>query len=49
MSGLCEAHTHFSWINSADLPGLGTLGVEKHTLHSAQSALTDLDSATPCA
>ncbi|MDX3697455.1 amidohydrolase family protein [Streptomyces europaeiscabiei] len=44
MSGLCDAHTHFSWINSADLPGLGTLGVEEHTLLSARSALTYLNS-----
>jgi imidazolonepropionase-like amidohydrolase len=44
MSGLCDAHTHFSWINSADLPGLGALGVEEHTLYSAQSARTYLDS-----
>lgn len=44
MSGLCDAHTHFSWINSADLPGLGRLGVEEHTLLSARSALTYLDS-----
>jgi imidazolonepropionase-like amidohydrolase len=43
MSGLCDAHTHFSWINSADLPGLGTLGVEEHTLLSARSAQTYLD------
>lgn len=43
MSGLCDAHTHFSWINSADLPGLGSLGVEEHTLLSAKSARTYLD------
>lgn len=44
MSGLCDAHTHFSWINSADLPGLGTMGVEEHTLLSAASAKTYIDS-----
>ncbi|GAB3002383.1 amidohydrolase family protein [Streptomyces pseudoechinosporeus] len=43
MSGLCDAHTHFSWIDSADLPGLGRLGVEEHTLLSAKSALTYLN------
>ncbi|GLV75954.1 metal-dependent hydrolase family protein [Streptomyces hygroscopicus] len=43
MSGLCDAHTHFSWTNSADLPGLGTLGVEEHTLLSARSAITYLN------
>ena len=25
MSGLCDAHTHFTWNNSADLNGLGTM------------------------
>lgn len=44
MSGLCDAHTHFSWTDSADLPGLGTLGVEEHTLLSAKSARMYLDS-----
>ena len=44
MSGLCDAHTHFSWVNSADLPGLGTMGVEEHTLLCARSAQTYLDS-----
>ena len=32
MSGLCDAHTHFSWNNSADLDGLGTMPVEEHLL-----------------
>jgi len=44
MSGLCDAHTHFSWVNSADLPGLGSMGVEEHTLLCARSAQTYLDS-----
>ncbi|MGW6455746.1 amidohydrolase family protein [Streptomyces sp. NPDC055078] len=44
MSGLCDAHTHFSWTDSADLPGLATVGVEEHTLLSARSALTYLNS-----
>ncbi|UGQ11856.1 amidohydrolase family protein [Yinghuangia sp. ASG 101] len=44
MSGLCDAHTHFSWTNSADLPGLGTMGVEEHTLLCAKAARTYLDS-----
>ncbi|AYA27531.1 amidohydrolase family protein [Rhodococcus rhodochrous] len=43
MPALCDAHTHFSWTNSADLPGLGTMGVEEHTLLSARSALTYID------
>jgi imidazolonepropionase-like amidohydrolase len=32
MSGLCDAHTHFTWNNSADLDGLGTMPVEEHRL-----------------
>ena len=32
MSGLCDAHTHFTWNNSADLDGLGTMPVEEHLL-----------------
>lgn len=44
MSGLCDAHTHFTWINSADLVGLGTMPVEEHVLLSARSALTYIDS-----
>ncbi|MFD4510655.1 amidohydrolase family protein [Streptomyces sp. NPDC058457] len=44
MSGLCDAHTHFSWNNSADLDGLGTMPVEEHLLFSIESARTYLDS-----
>jgi imidazolonepropionase-like amidohydrolase len=44
MSGLCDAHTHFSWNNSADLDGLGTMPVEEHLLFSLESARTYLDS-----
>jgi imidazolonepropionase-like amidohydrolase len=40
MSGLCDAHTHFSWNNSADLDGLGTLPVEEHRLFCLESAKT---------
>lgn len=43
MSALCDAHTHFSWLNSADLPGLGTMGVEEHILGCARSAQTYID------
>ena len=43
MSGLGDAHTHFTW-NNGDLGALGGLGVEEHTLLSAQSAKTYLDS-----
>jgi imidazolonepropionase-like amidohydrolase len=43
MSGLCDAHTHFSWINSADLDGLGTMPVEEHLLACIDSARTYID------
>lgn len=43
MSGLCDAHTHFSWNNSADLDGLGTLPVEEHLLFCLESARAYLD------
>lgn len=43
MSGLCDAHTHFSW-NNGDLNALGPMPVEEHTLHSARSAKTYIDS-----
>src|SRR3954447_12942846 len=44
MSGLCDAHTHFSWNNSADLDGLGTMPVEEHLLFCLESARTYIDS-----
>ncbi|HVV18970.1 MAG TPA: amidohydrolase family protein [Pseudonocardiaceae bacterium] len=44
MSGLCDAHTHFTWNNSADLDGLGALPVEEHLLFAIESARTYLDS-----
>jgi imidazolonepropionase-like amidohydrolase len=43
MSGLGDAHTHFSW-NNGDLGKLGEIGVEEHTLMSAQAAKTYIDS-----
>lgn len=43
MSGLGDAHTHFSW-NEGDLNALGGLGVEEHTLVTAKNAQTYLDS-----
>ncbi|MCW2726260.1 MAG: putative dipeptidase [Frankiales bacterium] len=42
MSGLCDAHTHFTW-NNGDLNALGTMGVEEHVLHSMRSAKTYID------
>ena len=44
MSGLCDAHTHLSWNNSADLEGLGHTPVEEHLLFCLESARTYLDS-----
>lgn len=43
MSGLGDAHTHFTW-NEGDLGKLGELGVEEHTLVTARSAKIYLDS-----
>lgn len=43
MSGLGDAHVHFSW-NNGDLGALGGLGIEEHTLLTARSAQTYLDS-----
>lgn len=43
MSGLIDAHTHFTWTNAGNLEGLATMGVEEHTLFSARSARTFLD------
>ncbi|KAL7269672.1 hypothetical protein RUND412_007653 [Rhizina undulata] len=43
MSGLCDAHTHFTW-NGGNLDALGELGVEEHTLLSMRSAQCFLDS-----
>ena len=43
MSGLGDAHTHFTWNNGA-LDRLGDVGVEEHTLMTARSAQCYLDS-----
>ena len=43
MSGLGDAHVHFSW-NNGDLGKLGELGVEEHTLLTARSAQCYIDS-----
>jgi imidazolonepropionase-like amidohydrolase len=43
MSGLCDAHTHFTWNNGTSLDALGEMGVEEHTLLTARSAKTYLD------
>jgi imidazolonepropionase-like amidohydrolase len=44
MPALCDAHTHFTWNNGTSLDALADLGVEEHTLLSARSAKTYLDS-----
>lgn len=43
MSGLGDAHTHFTW-NGGDLGRLGELGVEEHVLLTARSAACYIDS-----
>ncbi|CAD6448669.1 3ffffd6d-cae7-48a6-8f8f-756534d25e49 [Sclerotinia trifoliorum] len=43
MSGLGDAHTHLTW-NGGDLNALGKMGMAEHTLHTAQSAKSYLDS-----
>ncbi|WP_404478403.1 amidohydrolase family protein [Novosphingobium sp. BL-52-GroH] len=43
MSGLCDAHTHFSWIDQPTLDAIGMLPVEEHILEAARSAATYLD------
>ncbi|RXK37009.1 hypothetical protein M231_05716 [Tremella mesenterica] len=43
MSGLTDAHTHFTWTNSPSLDGLADMPVEEHTLFSARSASTFLN------
>ncbi|KAL8280245.1 hypothetical protein RQP46_007359 [Phenoliferia psychrophenolica] len=43
MSGMVDAHTHFTWTNSGSLDGLATMPVEEHTLFSMRSARTFID------
>lgn len=43
MSGLGDAHTHFTW-NGGDLNALGEMDVEEHTLLTMRSAQCFLDS-----
>jgi imidazolonepropionase-like amidohydrolase len=43
MSGLCDAHTHFSWIDQPGLDAIGMMPVEEHVLESANSARRYLD------
>lgn len=43
MSGLCDAHTHFSWIDQDSLDAIGMMPVEEHVLEAAGSARKYLD------
>ncbi|KAI8627346.1 hypothetical protein F5Y19DRAFT_486943 [Xylariaceae sp. FL1651] len=43
MSGLGDAHAHFTW-NGGDLNALGALGLEEHVILTAKSAQCFLDS-----
>ena len=43
MSGLCDAHTHFTWNNGGSLDALGGMPVEEHTIVAVQSARIVLD------
>src|SRR3712207_6183132 len=43
MPGLCDAHTHFSWIDQAGLEPIGMMPVEEHTLAAMVNARTYLD------
>lgn len=43
MSGLGDAHTHFTW-NGGDLARLGDLDIEEHVLLTVKSAQCFLDS-----
>ena len=38
MPGMCEAHTHFSWNDSATLAGIQTMPLEEHVLWCAKVA-----------
>jgi imidazolonepropionase-like amidohydrolase len=44
MPGLCDAHAHFSWNNSASLEAIAMMPPEEHTLVTAVSAKSWLDS-----
>jgi imidazolonepropionase-like amidohydrolase len=49
MPGLCEAHTHFSWNDSATLAGIQTMPLEEHVLWCAKVAKRYLEAGfTSC-
>lgn len=43
MPGMCDAHTHFGWIDQAGLDPIGLMPVEEHVLAAADNARTYLD------
>lgn len=43
MSGLCDAHTHFSWNDAATLEAIMLMPPEEHTLVSARTAAILID------
>ncbi|HWL86378.1 MAG TPA: amidohydrolase family protein [Polyangiaceae bacterium] len=43
MSGLCDAHTHFSWNDAPSLNHLGTTPPEDHTVFAVKAARTYID------
>ncbi|KAJ7779002.1 hypothetical protein B0H16DRAFT_1500785 [Mycena metata] len=43
MSGMIDAHTHFSWTNSPSLDGLAEMPTEEHTIFALKSAQKFLD------
>ena len=49
MPGMCEAHTHFSWNDSATLAGIQTMPLEEHVLWCAKIAKKYLEAGwTSC-
>ena len=44
MSGLCDAHTHFTWNSGGSLDALAGMPVEDHTIVAVESARILLDS-----
>ncbi|KAJ7054225.1 hypothetical protein C8F01DRAFT_1164440 [Mycena amicta] len=43
MSGMVDAHTHFTWTNAPSLDGLALIPIEEHTIFALKSAQTFLD------
>ncbi|KAJ7983305.1 hypothetical protein DFH06DRAFT_1172907 [Mycena polygramma] len=43
MSGMVDAHTHFTWTNSPSLEALAEMPIEEHTIFALKSAQTFLD------